>query len=70
MCSFNFLFFILEAEVVNQAECNETLKPICRCKTKAGYFGTDPDLCELTEEKNCLPGFYLSSEYGKEFCNN
>lgn len=53
-----------EAEVVNQAECNETLKPICRCKTQAGYFGTDPDLCKLTNEQNCPPGFYLSSEYG------
>ncbi|VDI56317.1 Hypothetical predicted protein [Mytilus galloprovincialis] len=53
-----------EAEIVNQGECNKTLKPSCRCKTKAGYFGTDPDLCELTKEKNCHPGFYLSSEYG------
>ncbi|CAG2224738.1 unnamed protein product [Mytilus edulis] len=36
-----------EAEIVNQGECNKTLKPSCRCKTKAGYFGTDPDLLSV-----------------------
>lgn len=53
-----------EAEVINRAECYESLKPICRCKTEAGYFGTNPDLCELTEVKNCPPGYYLFLENG------
>ncbi|CAC5389244.1 unnamed protein product [Mytilus coruscus] len=53
-----------EAEVINQAECYESLKPICRCKTEAGYFGTDPNLCKRTKVKNCPPGYYLSLENG------
>ncbi|XP_052082248.1 uncharacterized protein LOC127719918 [Mytilus californianus] len=53
-----------EAEVINQAECYETLKPICQCKTEAGYFGTNPDLCELTKVENCPPGYYLSLKNG------
>ncbi|XP_076085786.1 uncharacterized protein LOC143056568 [Mytilus galloprovincialis] len=49
-----------EAKLMNQRECLTNLNPECQCDVSRGYFGSDPNLCELSENPCSSPGFQLA----------
>jgi hypothetical protein len=56
-------FYISEAKLVNPLNCTKTLEPVCKCNTTAGYYGQDPNACQLSENKQCkLPGYELKQD--------
>ena len=63
MIFFYIFFYISEAELVNPLKCTKTLEPVCKCNTTAGYYGQDPNACQLSENKQCkLPGYELKQD--------